>query len=333
MSTPALNAEALSPMKAAGINTIIQEVEKVKQARFAFHGWMPHPNFGKDTFAFNIPYPVLERLVPIPLRVFPAAVITRPKNAGFALLGVGNYDVPSTGSRTNVVQTQQTPEQSMTDLRTAYGDRGMVELTSLAAADDTEFVRSLLLFHAVMHPAISEQELDAGRRPADLLLEDFPNWLSGYAERAYQYALANGLSYGGQLYEVAPAHKTVENLIIEISASIEQARVAALDPSIGVLPRTREMLNMAKNRVAGGKNSPDSQDLWLMRQFPSFPMDTDVERAQNALQDAVREGAEMNAGSSGQIAALLERVVSKQEQTDQILIELLSDRKKGSKAT
>jgi hypothetical protein len=320
----------MSSLPTPGMEEITREVESIKRALFAFHPWMPHSNFGPDGFRFNIPYPTLERLTPIPLVVFPYPEILPRRGSAFAFLGANAFDaVPSVNSQSRIQTRQQPPAQSMTDLKTAYGKYGMVELKTLAAADEAEFANSFILFEAVMSPGRTEAELNAGRRPANLLLEDFPEWLTGYAASAYKYAVSKGVVIKDNLHKVRPDQNRAEKLIQEIHAAIMLTHEAALSPSVGILPKTREALNIAANKGQGGKMFKDNQDLWLEQQFPSFPMDTDVERTGKALQSAMETTAQATNDGNSTIAAVLERMDKRQEATEKVLLELLKERKAG----
>lgn len=339
----------------ADLEETVREVESVKTVRFAWHAWLPHNNLGSDGFRFNVQYAWLDRLVPIPLPVFPYPEILGRSSSAFALLGnIGNLDatlaegVPSAGSQAKRKQKLQTPAESMLALHTAYGKYGMVELKSLLAADEREQATSFTLYEAVMGAARGEAELDAGRRPANLLLEDFPVWLREGARRALKHAFSKGSvdvpvyaqdKSGGKprivRYASRPFEESIgisdraERLIDEVGISIAQAHEMALSPSIGILPRTREALNITTNRGQGGKTHLDNVDIWLLEQFPSFNMDTDVERARRAMQDTL----ESNAQSTGETNAVLAQIAQQNQQQSQQFMEFMRTVAEGQRQT
>lgn len=74
-------------------------------------------------------------------------------------------------------------------------------------------------------------------------------------------------------------------LIEEIKISVATAHLAAIgDAPHSVLPKTRE------GRQTGEKKSLDALDRWMMAQFPSFSMDTEIEKANNQIIRALEGG-------------------------------------------
>ncbi len=326
----------------ADLEETLREVETIKAVRFCLHAWMPFPNFGPDGFRFNVHYPELPRLEPIVL-----PTVTRPEikgpapRGGFGLLGnIGTWrgsdttsgrgeddfspgfggNIPA-GQGAQVEQVYQRPAESVYNLLTAFGGYGLVELKSMAS-DEGGLELSFLLFEAVMGEARSEEELDAGRRPAGLVLEDFPGWLSRGAPDAFRYAAARKkvsrmvrLRDGRFELREFPFRATpdeearAEALISAVAASVKQATTRALNPDNGVLPKTRRLMQVGKNGGVEGKHHHDTLDLFLMGQFPSFPMDTDVDRAQTAVREAVVAGGE----NAAAVAEALRRQAEVQE--------------------
>lgn len=300
------------------LSETIRQVETVKTVKFAFHPWIPLSNFGSDGFRFNIPYPVLERLALIPLAVFPYPRILPKPSGQFALMGATLTEaVPSMSSQSVVKTEHQMPSVSMRELHTAYGKYGMVELVSLEAHDENELSQSFILYEAVMGVAGDEKEAEeSGRRPAGLVLEDFPDWLGRDAQRALRYAEKNGVSIRDREYKLARrSDGRGEKLIAEIGHSISRADEVARNPSDGILPRTKELLNITANKGVGGKTHLDRLDEWLLKQYPSFEMDTDIARAQNAMQNAIEAGN--NSGDNfktGMMAILQQQQLGMQQQ-------------------
>lgn len=340
----------------------VRAIESTQAVMFAFHTWIPFPNFGSEGFKFNIQHTVLERLTPIYLPVYPKAVIVPRFAPGqFAVGGVApgavtadgsivGGSIPSRGSAAKVAQVPQLPAESLQELLTAYGRYGMVGLHSLSAQTPQETRMSFALFEGVMGAAQSEEEDKAGRRPEDLLLEDFPVWLERGAPRALEYALSRGANLRIPIFEKQPPVPGMQpriidyriehvslgsqmeqrghRLITEVYQSVRQAHEMALNPSDGILPRTKELLDITANKGQGGKNHLDGQDEWLMRQFPSFSMDTSVERAQKALQGVLAESGQSQGDTQAGILALLE----KQGKTIDMLTEIVVSQKKTGKA-
>src|ERR1051325_6524614 len=327
----------------------VRQVESVKSVKFAFHPWLPISNFGSDGFRFNIPYAVLERLTLIPLAVFRYPRIT-PRGGQFAFglstLGVDPTGfstafevgaVPAMGSQNKVETLMQMPSVSMNALYTAYSKFGMVELEALASHDEAKLSENFILFNAVMGLARCdeegnelEQDLEAGLRSKHFTLEDLLkpspdlmdprhsrsiSWLETGAPRALRAAL-KGVSIKGQRYAIAQSQiASGEKLIEQLKQSVYRAHQAALNPADGILPRTKELLNITANKGTGGKTHLDNQDSWLLSEYPSFKMDTDVERAQKAMQGAIEAGNQTNDEFKTGVMAILQQ----QQQTMDLL--------------
>jgi hypothetical protein len=347
MSTPSVADIIRAHGVAAGdIQETVREVESVKAIRFAWHPWMNLDNFGPDTFRFNVPYAVLPRLDPIPLWTVPRPFIHSRQQGSLGMLGVSTYvgtgeynpegvrgygdssgfggSVPS-GAGARVTRIPQKPAESVKDLLQAWGKVGMTELVSLAAVDEAELVLSYDLYEAVAGEAKNEEEEEAGRRPAGMPLEDFlftpylapfglpsRSWLEQGAPRALEYAL--------RLKKIPKSYESAGlQLISELTDGVSRAHAFALDPANGQLPKTRKLMQIAKQGGGEGKTHFDEQDLWMMREFPSFPMDTEVDRAQRALSEAVSEGNRDQTGMATAVLALAEEMREGRKQTDEIL--------------
>ncbi len=328
----------------------VRQVESIKSVRFAFHPWLPIPNFGSDGFRFNIPYPVLERLQLIPLAVFPYPRITPRANGQFALgMATLTEAVPAMGSQSKVETLMQMPATSMRDLYTAYSRFGMVELTSLLSQDEEELSESFILFHAVMGLARTnddgselQEDLEAGRRSVNYTLEHLLkpspdlmdprassslSWLDNGAHLALRASL-KGVTIKGQRYAIAQSQiARGEKLIEEIKQSVYRAHQAALNPSDGILPRTKELLNITANKGQGGKTHLDNQDSWLLSEYPSFRMDTDVERAQKAMQGAIEAGNQSGDEFKNGVMAMMQQqqqMMAQQQQTLSLLTKFVT---------
>lgn len=305
----------------------IKAAEDVKTVKFAWHPWMPIPNIGAEGFKFNVAYPVLDRLRPIPLPVFPYPhVKPRSSAQAFALLGATLAEaIPSAGSRAHIEQRYQMPSTSMEYLKTAYRRFGMTGLESMTATDERELLSSFVLYEAVMGVARDEEEAEAGRLPEGLVLEDYPAWLAGGAPRALSLAMAKGVTLDGRQFKLDSGMRArAQKLINEILAGVNQAHEMALNASDGLLPNTKKLLNITANHGQGGKNHLDALDEWLLKQFPSFRMDTDVERAQAALKETFQHSAQAAGANSDAILLIA-------QQNQAILNELVESRKQSNK--
>lgn len=303
-----------------------QAVESIKSVRFAFHPWMDFPNFGADTFRFNIPYPTLKRLEMIALPALPRAVITPKRGPGsfaFGSVTVGG-EIPSQGSTSNVTQAMQMPAESIADLLMAYRKFGMAGLDSLTAHDESTLIDSFTVFGAVMGVARDEyEEENFGRRHAELVLEDYPAWLRGGAPLALETAINHGFTLHGRELRLNPSlRERGLQLIGEIEGSIALAHEMALNPSDGILPNAKNLLNVTANRGAGGKAYLDPVEEWLLAQFPSFKMDTDVERAKTAMQEALK-GSSSNNNDIITVISKLQEASQGQQATLDLLAQFL----------
>jgi len=361
MST--IEANIADVMAARGVNATdmaatIRRAEAVQAVRFAFHPWKPLPNFGADTFKFNVPYPVLPRLSPIALWTVERPIIHENRRGSLGMIGVSTYTgsgervshedsvrgfgdssgfggmVPS-GGGARVTRVPQVPQESVLDLIQAWGALGMEELRSLAASDARELSLSYLLFDAVMLPALDDEDKKAGRRLDNMPLEEYPAWLADEAQGVLKHALSRGVYAAtpqGLERRVLPREfeERGEQLIAEISASVHRAVEFAVNPANGVLAKTRKAMQIAKTGAGeGGKTHYDELDEWLMNEFKKFPMDTDVDRAQRAVTTTIKQSAEAEAGIGNGLLAVvrqnqqvLEMLAEGQKQNAQLIRQL-----------
>jgi len=306
------------------LSSTMRRVESVNTVKFIFHPWVPIDNLGPDGFAFNVHYARLDRLKLIPIPVFDYAKIMNA-SYGFSLMSAVVGDIGAIPSRgqTKIETLMQMPTTSVDALRTAYGKFGLIELESLLSHDETELRYTFGLFKQIFSEATSGEDLERGLRPEGLLLENFPAWLSYGPPK-----LIAQLERENPQFDVARAHK----LVGELRHSFFLAEEAALSPSIGILPKAKEGLNITANRGTGGKSHLDAVEEWLLKQYPSFEMDTDVERARLAMQSAMEAG---NAGQqtvSNSLLAVVERqeqMMAQQQQTLELLVQHMTG---GAKA-
>ena len=112
------------------------------------------------------------------------------------------------------------------------------------------------------------------------------NFPRGTAAKIIETAAAagkDGFEFGDEQIAVSP--KEIEQLQIlhdELATSILSAHTAALDAgSGGILAATRDAIQKGERRGI------DKADQWLMSQFPSFPMDTQLEKSNKQLLKAL----------------------------------------------
>src|SRR5262245_48919078 len=275
---PANIADVLREYNAGAVpdlSSTIKRVESVNTVKFVFHPWIEINNIGPDGFNFNVHYARLERLKLIPIPVFDYARII-PQSNNFSLMSAVVGDIGAIPSRNqNKVETlMQMPTTSVEALKTAYSKYGMVELPSLESFDEQSLRASFMLFGQIFREVENDEDRNIGRRPRGLVLEDFPLWLDHDAPNLIEHLRRT---------EVLDDVERALRLITELRESIRLAEEAALSPSVGILPRTKELLNITANRGTGGKTHLDELDEWLLKQYPSFEMDTDVERARAAM--------------------------------------------------
>jgi hypothetical protein len=331
--------QARTGRPAGGFHETVREIEAVKAVMFLFHPWMDLPNFGSEGFRFNLHVPVIERLTPVPVTTVPRVIIHAKQRGSFGLLGVSNFVggdgsldamqqggiggmVPQ-GAGAVIERVQQRPQETVRDVLNAWGFLGMTHLASLDASDEAGALSSFDLYDAVMAPARNEDEMAQGRRPVHLVLEDFPLWLSQGAPRALEGFLRAVKEQASR----KDAEKRGRALIGEVSSAISRAGLHALDPANGILPKTRRDME-ARGRGGEGKTHLDDQDLWLLRQYPSFDMDSMAERAQRAVEETVRKQAESGDASAQAILALAGQVAKQGERTDRMLEYLVEEKKK-----
>lgn len=293
------------------LDATVRAVEGVKTVKFAWHPWLPLANLGADGFRFNVPYAVLERLQPIALPVFPYAQI-KPRSAAqpFSLASVNGagQGIPAASVGSQIEQALQYPSESGEYLLIAYKQFGMVMLESLTAHGEEELQQSYVLYAAALSGA------------PELTLEEFPEYLTSAAPELLERAQAQGVEINGAKFSLgAGAQKRGEELLTEIGAGIAQAHDRALNGNDGILPTTKKLLNIAANGGTNGKTHLDNLDVWLLKQFPSFRMDTDVERAQQALMSGLQQGAQAGADTNAALMALV-------QQNQQMLQLLMAER-------
>ncbi len=325
------SAEAiLSQLDSSLVGDVIRQSESrpehIETAKFAFHPWVDRIlNCDLRGFRFGIRHFWLLPRTLIALRTWPIGIIQpRHRRGEFAVGGFtgaslqsidGAFPGRNTGAKT--VQELQYPSASATMLLNAYGKEstsgiGMVILDSLTAVSPEEKVEAKILFKAVMETPI-ERDAPEG---AGIILEALPKFLAGDAHRLLERAIGHGVNISGdpdnpQIVKLTKrASAKGEKMIGEIEGSVGQATAAGLV----ILSQTKEDLIKARAGQKDVKMVTDKRDNLLLAQFPSFRLDTDVDRAVSAtapLVDALNSrGGGDDSPALVQMAAVMERTAS-----------------------
>lgn len=341
------NTDFKAPNETKALNATLQELgvdidlreqkihgDTMQTVRVCWHPWMPISMLSSNGTKFNIPAPrpprrpYFERLSPIILPAFPAQNIL-PRKAPYGFLGnlvSSDPRLPSEGGDgfglavtsgavgSHVEQITQMPRTSVDALVTAYGKFGLVELESLASEGAQELRQRILLYRGIFETDFTDDE-ENSVRATDLILEAWPSWLASEAERALKRAIDHGVAVAGEIARLPKSFARIgEQLISEVSFGIARAEDMALNESSGVLPLTKTAME------AKEKRSYDKLDFFLLEQYPSFEMDTDIERAARANTEAMKEAGK---GSEQIGTAVLEMA----KQNTAILQELAESRK------
>lgn len=313
------------------INNQQQAIQQLSQARFVVHFWQnlsilgaDGPLFHLDTRALDVDgdhlvdgengkvsggVAFLKRMRLIPVTSTQRAVINNLEGFSISNVYVGSVDAngqPRMGSgmsgrtKTNVRGEWHYPAEKVADMQNTFGRYGLVGV-SFEAFDAAGHAKAQKVFTAVM----------AGC-PDSTLLEDIPEYFgdtSPYlpmdkpkarfpftARQAVDKAIVDGTLVGD---EIAMA----ERLLVELPPAAMQAHRAALDPEAsGILPGTKAGIE------AGQKRGYDRCDQWLMSQFPSYPMDTELDKSQRQLLRALDREVQTPEGfvSADELQAALE---------------------------
>lgn len=288
----------LSSLDSSLTGDVIQLVdvkpEDPRTVRFVFNSWMNLLNINASGFKHGVRYLELQRMKALPIRTWPVAVFRpRPPRGGgiFGLAALSNATEHLGGGFTpgadNTVRNRsrlQYPNESVSRLISAHGGDnlnsvGLVELKSLAAIEDAEKVESILLFRAVM-----ETPLDGATPGNERLLEHLPEFLATEARELLMRAITDGLQLKGTKFKFSKeAGAKGTSMIKDIGESVTFAHKRALSKKTGVLEVTKtQMAAWKAGDKVQGKINLDERDEFLLAQFPSYSMDTEVERAGRA---------------------------------------------------
>lgn len=320
--------------------------ETMQTVAFCFHPGMDIPNIGRQGFNFNVPYPALRRMEPILLHVFPAARI-KPRTTGVGFIGAtassGIADergfeyggaVPAGGAGKHIERYNQMPSVSANYLVTAHKQRGMVRLDSMTSQGDEELNLHVALFDAVFRTPFLKD-----KRAVDVELEHWPAFIDQVAGKL----LGRFLKRDGLPEDFEDRGR---QLIREVGKSVEGLRSYALNPSTGVLPTTKKEMEVAA-KTGQGKFFLNDEDQFLLKQFPSFKMDSEVERAQAAMRQTLehngqnssdntaallklaeqaQEANRISAAALAQNTAILQEMAAQRAQSDAVLKQLLNQK-------
>lgn len=332
-SSPANLLETLIPgLSNLTLSETGRTAESLDTVRFAFNPWCRILNFSIAGFNFGIQLPWLERMTLIPLRVWKTPVI-QPRAGGFAvgaITGAGAF--PGGGVGSKVEQRIQFPAESRDNLLHAFGpespnDIGVTELVSLVADTDQGKLESILLFRAVMETPLEE----GGKRGIDLELEYLPKFLAGDALELLRRAVQEGLKVNGKLATLRnEAVVKGRVMIANIETAVAHATRRAMDENSGILSLTKKDLIAASKGMKDVKVIPDELDNWLLKQFPSYSLDTDVERATRAnrsVTDAIQQTGQDNSLTMREMMAMQQQTLVQLEranETNRLLAERLA---------
>lgn len=329
------------------------EIGRLTQTRFVFHSWQNMPILGPDGVLFYLDTKSIDvdrdseytdidgnvHLAGLPylkrLRMIPVTTTQKPiidNKAGFAVSNVflgsiGNDGQPSgigsnmSGSmKTNVKGEWVYPDAKVSDMVYTFGKFGLVGVQSLWASDENSQKRCLDISRVVTS-GLSDRTL----------LEDIPeyfdpDYVSDYfpdkrrarfpktAEAIIELAADTGVEINGHIVKLTTEeYAKALRLKGEMLASVIAAHNAALDPeSTGILPQSRE------GRQSKQKASWDKCDQWLMGQFPSYPMDTELEKSQAQLMRALGDGGSGQPDVSEEVSDLSLQLQEERERNDRL---------------
>lgn len=289
--------------------------ESPENVLFAFHPW-PHaiPNSTLAGYSFGVHHFTLPRMQLIELVLWKNPLI-QPRQGGFAVGAIttgGAFPSGSVGSR--VDQISQYPSVSAKKLLEAYSagganNLGLIVFRTLGGDTDEAKLESVLLFEALMQTPL-EEGAPTGQK---VLLEDMPRFLNEHAPKLLERALEEGISIDGVPYRFSKkAAERGEGMIADIHESIKAITHRALNEGSGILPMTKRDLTMAGKGVKEVKYATDRLDDLFLVQYPSFSMDTEVERAARATQNvvnAIREQQTQPQHSDEQLLSLFQQTV------------------------
>lgn len=288
-------------------------IDMLSEIRYAFHPWQNLSIIGNDGVLFHIdPIAIdvdddgrgggiahLKRMRLLPITTTQTPVINNKDGFSVSNVFVGSAGAGETvnlsslqhHTKTNVRADWSYPAQKLQDMNYTFGKYGLIGINAFAAKDQKEVRRHQMLFRLLMSGTDDRTLLEDlpeyfGSISPYLLDKRPANFPRGTAAKIIETAAAagkDGFEFGDEQIAVSP--KEIEQLQIlhdELATSILSAHTAALDAgSGGILAATRDAIQK------GEKRGIDKADQWLMSQFPSFPMDTQLEKSNKQLLKAL----------------------------------------------
>lgn len=276
------------------------QIAALGQTRFVFHAFQDLPIIGPNGVMFNLDslrldrregrekvgVTHLKRLQLLPITATQKPVINNKDGFSVSNVFVGALDGNQSpigfgsgmqnGKRTNVEGKWDYPAAKIADMLYVYGRYGLIAANSVYA-NSPEEEKTVYQLESVLLSGI----------PAHATLEDLPEYFVTADDEIYYNEFIPDKK---QFAFKRKAHQVLADafdakrisfdlfnkgmiLIREMQSSIIQAHVAALDPAqSGVLPNSKTAV--AKKEKA----QYDKCDSWFMNQFPSYPMDTEIEK-------------------------------------------------------
>lgn len=321
----------MAGISSAELQAAARTPESLTSVMFAFHPWCPIPNVTLSGFTFGIQHVVLKRMDLVPLKAWKTPII-QPRASGFTVGSITLGGVfPSGAVGSKVEQQWQFPSESARQLLGSYGrgsvnDIGMVILDSLSADSDLDKLRSLMTFHAVMRTPVDE----GGPVAVDLPMEYLPAFLKNDANKLLQRLVLHGMVVRGEEVRLAKGgQKRGELMIAGIAESINAATRRATDEGTGILPQTKRQLIGASKGLKDVKVLPDLLDTFLLEQFPSYSLDTDVERATRAnrsVTDAIQASGKESALTLRELLDMQRQTLEQLAQANELNRQLMTER-------
>lgn len=294
-------------------NTITSAINQLTNMRFIFHAWKDLPILDNDGVMCNLDTRMLDvdfkptKDNPISsgtanlkrLRLLPVNSTQKPiisNHTGFSVSNVvvgsannaGQYGygagMMGASRKTNVNKEWVSPEEKIVDLSYTFGKYGLIAIQSLSAQNEEQLKSANKVFAVVMSGL-----------PDSTLLEDIPEYFEdltvfGYLPEKPKSRLTQtaqsiveesgkGVEVDGKTVKLNTLeYNQALALIEELKASVMQAVIHAVDvESGGILPTTQQSIESKQ------KYGYDALDKWLMGQFPSYPMDSTLEKSNKQI--------------------------------------------------
>lgn len=348
-------------MTPSNLSANMRRVEQLTSIRFVFHAWdnlkiltPDGPMVNLDTKRIDVDNDGLGGGIDHlkRLRLIPITTTTRPiinNVLGFAAsptliggtdqngqAGLGHGLVG--GGRTNVKEEFSYPSEKIDDLLATFGKLGLIAVNNLSANDERSERRAQEIFAVIMSGLSDRTILEdipeyfstrnfflENKRPlgiektAEKLLEEAANTGLQIPDKVVMIGDGKSVNIGEKPIRLTATEYTIGlKLIEEIQTSLAFAEVAAIGADThSTLPKTRE------GRQTGQKKSYDALDRWLMAQYPSFAMDTEIEKANNQMIRALENAAGGEPVSNG---VPVELYLDEKKRNDELQKEVIENR-------